>query len=321
MRTRVSAGARLHFGFTNLSLVHERLYGSLGVGLDEPRVTVAAEPAGEVDCDHPDAAGYARRAAELLGVDGAAVRVKAEFPCHVGLGSGTQLALCTLAAVARAHAKEPKVRERAPALDRGGRSGVGVAAFEAGGFVLDAGHPTERFTAERPARGEWRVPPVTARHDVPERWRFVLVLPDIEPGRNGEDENESMRATVEGADPTVADRISARVTRHVLPAVADDDPGAFGAGVAEVGRLNGTWYADEQGGIYRPPVGAVVDELGADPAVSGAGQSSWGPAVYGVTTAEAADDARAAGERALDAAGVDGRVEIVAARNRGAAFQ
>ena len=41
---RASVGARLHFGFCNLSLSHERLYGALGLGLAEPRVVVDAEP-------------------------------------------------------------------------------------------------------------------------------------------------------------------------------------------------------------------------------------------------------------------------------------
>jgi len=45
---RVSAGARLHFGFCNLSLSHERLYGALGLGLAEPRVVVDAEPDSEI---------------------------------------------------------------------------------------------------------------------------------------------------------------------------------------------------------------------------------------------------------------------------------
>ena len=51
---RVAAGARLHFGFQNLSLAHERLYGSLGVGLDSPRVVVTADPAEDVRCDYDD---------------------------------------------------------------------------------------------------------------------------------------------------------------------------------------------------------------------------------------------------------------------------
>ncbi|WP_276301922.1 beta-ribofuranosylaminobenzene 5'-phosphate synthase family protein [Halorussus lipolyticus] len=316
--TRVAAGARLHFGFQNLSLAHERLYGSLGVALDSPRVVVTADPADEVRCAHDAASEYARQAVELLGVPGADVTVEEALPRHVGLGSGTQLALTVVSAVARAHDCDPAVRERAPKLGRGGRSGVGVAAFESGGFVLDSGHPTERFTADRPPRGEWSVPAVAARHAVPEDWRFVVVLPDSEPGRSGDDEEASMRSVVERADPTLADEIAAVVTRRLLPAVAEADAERFGAAVAEVGRLNGAWYADEQGGVYRPPVGELVAELSESPAIAGAGQSSWGPAVYGVTTECRADAAREAAHAALSAAGVGGEVLVAGPRNRGA---
>jgi len=321
MSVRVAAGARLHVGFLNLSLARERLYGSLGVALDEPRVEVTAAPAESVDCDHERGRGHVARACELLGVPGASVSVESELPPHVGLGSGTQLALAVFAAVARAHDRETTVREHAPALGRGGRSGVGVAAFESGGFVLDAGHPAGQFTSERPERGEWTVPPVAARHAIPDDWRFLLVLPDAEPGKAGSDEDDSMRAVVEGADSGLADRISAVVIDRVLPAVATGDVDAFGEGVAEVGRLNGAWYAGEQGGVYRPPAGDVVDALGDSPAVAGAGQSSWGPAVYGVTDCERADAAREAGQQALDHAGVDGQVRIAEPRNTGARIE
>lgn len=318
MSVRVESAGRLHFGFLNLSLSHDRLYGSLGVALDEPRVVVDAAPAGDVRCDHPRAREYAAHACDVLDVPGADVAVREELPVHAGLGSGTQLALSVLAAVARAHDRAPSVREHAPELGRGGRSGVGVATFESGGFVLDAGHPTGLFTTDAPPRGEWTVPAVTARHRLPGDWRFVLVLPDADPGKTGAGEDESMRAAVEAADPGLADRISGVVTRRVLPAVANGDADAFGAAVAEVGRLNGAWYADEQGGVYRPPVGAVVDSLAGSPAVAGAGQSSWGPAVYGVTDAERADAAEEAGRAALDAAGVAGDVRVVEPRNEGA---
>ncbi|MFB6269669.1 MAG: beta-ribofuranosylaminobenzene 5'-phosphate synthase family protein [Halobacterium sp.] len=318
MSVRVESGGRLHFGFLNLSLSHDRLYGSLGVALDGPRVVVDAERAERVDCGHERAREYAERACEVLDVPGASVTVREELPVHAGLGSGTQLALSVLAAVATAYDRAPAVRAHAPELGRGGRSGVGVAAFEDGGFVLDAGHPTGLFTTAAPARGEWTVPPVAARHDVPDDWRFVLVLPDADPGKDGESEDESMRAAVEAADPGLADRISGVVTRSVLPALATGDADAFGAAVAEVGRLNGAWYADEQGGVYRPPVGGIVDALAGSPAVAGAGQSSWGPAVYGVTDASRADAAEEAGRAALDAVGVGGDVRVVAPRNEGA---
>lgn len=321
MSVRVTTGARLHFGFQNLSLARERLYGSLGVTLDEPRLSVEAETAPEVHCSNDDARPYVHRAVELLDLPGASVTVTEGLPRHVGLGSGTQLALATFVAVARAYGEPDAVRPHAPALDRGGRSGVGVATFERGGFVMDAGHPTERFTTARPDRGTWTVPEVTARQAIPEDWRFVLVLPDSRPGRSGEVENESMRSVIERADASIADEISQVMTQQVLPALADEDRETFGRAVAEIGKLNGAWYTDEQGGVYRPPVGTIVDELTADHAVSGAGQSSWGPATYGVTDRAHADGAREAAHAALDAADVSGEVSLVVPRNDGACVE
>jgi len=184
--------------------------------------------------------------------------------------------------------------------------------------LLDAGHPTARFTTDRPADGDWTVPPVAARHPVPDDWRFLLVSPAADPGRSGGAEEESMRAVVERAAPDPADRTAGLVTRRVLPAAAEGDAAAFGAAVAAVGRRNGAWYADEQGGLYRPPAGELVDALDGAAAVHGAGQSSWGPTVYGVVAAGREDAAREAGREALAAAGVDGSVRIVRGRNRGA---
>ncbi|WP_336001930.1 beta-ribofuranosylaminobenzene 5'-phosphate synthase family protein [Halorientalis halophila] len=312
MTARAVAGARLHFGFQNLSLARERLYGGVGVALEEPRVVVEADPADTVHCDDDLVAAQARTAVDLLEVSGADVTVTERLPRHVGLGSGTQLALATLAAVAAAHDREPSFRERAPAMGRGGRSGVGVAVAERGGFLVDGGHPTELFTAAPPADGEWTVPPVTARHELPDDWRFVVAVPDVSAGRSGDREDESMRAVVERADPGIADEIGGVLLRRVLPAAAEGDRATFGAGVATLGRLNGAWYADEQGGVYRPPAGRIVDELSDCPAITGTGQSSWGPAVYAVTDAARADEARAAARDALESVGVDGRVVVSA---------
>ncbi|MCQ4333172.1 GHMP kinase [Natronomonas sp. F2-12] len=317
MRVRVDVGARLHFGFQNLSLAHERLYGGVGVALDSMGIVLRAEPADEVLCDWPVFSDYAERSCAILGVDGVEIDVVEALPRHVGLGSGTQAALATLVAVARAHGRSPSVRERAPELNRGGRSGVGVATFESGGFVVDAGHPTEQFTTDPPAAGEWTVPAVTARHDVPDSWRFLVVLPDGETGRSGDREDESMRSAVENADPSVADSLSALLVRRLLPAVAEGRLEAFGDAIGAFGRLNGAWYADEQGGVYRPPAGRIIDALSDVAAIRGVGQSSWGPAVYGLTDVSYAGKAVSAAERVLSGLDIDGRIHIAAPRNRG----
>ena len=314
----VETSARLHFGFQNLALAHDRLYGGVGVALAEPGVVVSADPAPGVVCDDPVVEPFVADAVERLGVDGARVSVEERFRRHAGFGSGTQLALATLIAVARANDEYADARTHAPELGRGGRSGVGVATFEDGGFVVDAGHPTERFTSRPPADGSWTVPNPIVQRALPREWRFVLVTPDTEAGRSGRPEEQSMRAVVERADPGIADDVAHLLTRRLLPAVAEQDVTEFGAAIARLGRLNGAWYADEQGGVYRPPAGELVDSLGDSPVIYGAGQSSWGPTVYGVTRERDVDEARAAARAALGTVAEDGTVRVATPRNTGA---
>ncbi|PSP95755.1 GHMP kinase [Halobacteriales archaeon QS_4_62_28] len=313
----VTTAARLHFGFQNLALANERLYGGVGVALDEPQLVVDAQRADEIVCDDGEAESYLRRVVATLGVEGARLSVRERMPRHMGLGSGTQLAMAILVAVARAHDREVEPRERAPDLGRGGRSGVGVATFESGGFVVDGGHPTERFTSEPPANGDWTVPPVIARHELPDNWRFLLVVPDVEPGASGAEEDRHMRQAVERADAGIADDVAATLTRLLLPAAAEGDHRRFGTGGARLGRLNGAWYADEQGGVYRPPAGRIVERLTQQPAVAGAGQSSWGPAVWGLTTRGNVDTAMTGVEMALSDLSIEADVRVACPRNEG----
>jgi len=161
------------------------------------------------------------------------------------------------------------------------------------------------------------VPEPIARHGLPEDWRFVLVLPEGA-GKSGQPEERSMRQVVERADPGVADEIATLLVRRLLPAAAEGDLSTFGSAVARLGRLNGAWYADEQGGVYRPPAGPLVARLSESPAVYGAGQSSWGPTVYGVTREADSRAAAAAAEAALEDAGVAGEIRTVRPRSSGA---
>ncbi|MFP4625008.1 MAG: beta-ribofuranosylaminobenzene 5'-phosphate synthase family protein [Natronomonas sp.] len=315
---RVSVGSRLHVGFQNLSLSHERLYGGVGVAIEDPRIELTAAPADAVTCDDETVAAFARSVCDLIDVDGIDIEVESTLPRHVGLGSGTQLALSTLAAIGEAYGIEPRIRDRAPWLGRGGRSGVGVATFESGGFVVDAGHPTERFTTEPPATGDWDVPAVISRCPVPEEWRFLVVTPDAPKGRSGRLEDRSVRSVVESADPMVADDLAILLLRRLLPALATGRLEPFGDAVSEFGRLNGVWYADEQGGVYRPPAGKILDALADVSAITGLGQSSWGPTVYGIIDVDRAGEARRGAADVLDAAGLEAMIRIVEPRNEGA---
>ncbi|MFB6162382.1 MAG: beta-ribofuranosylaminobenzene 5'-phosphate synthase family protein [Halococcoides sp.] len=313
----VRMGSRLHFGFQNLSLARDRLYGGIGVGITRPTIEIEAERAETIATDDAVTEPYLRAVCAHLDVPGAELSVRERPTHHAGFGTGTRLALGSLRAVGAAYGRSVDLRAAAPALGRAGRSGVGVATLEAGGVVIDGGHATEKFTTDPPATGEWSTPPVLARHAVPPDWRFLLVTPTSTVGPAGDAEDDQIRAAVERADPGIADEVATLVTQRLLPAIATGDRAAFGRAITRLGRLNGAWYADEQGGVYRPPAGTLVDELGSNAAVDGVGQSSWGPTVYGLTDRTRADRAREAGRDALRAADVEGRIRVVEPASEG----
>lgn len=294
MRVRVETPARLHFGFLDLSGESGRLYGGLGVGVDRPRAVVEAEPASGVEVvGADDSAEHFERlvseAVDTLDVQGARVDVVDSLPRHVGLGSGTQHASAVLEAVGRANGVSP-TRDDVRELGRGVRSGVGRGVFERGGFVADAGHPPDADHEDR------KVPAITAHHPLPTNWRFVVAVPEGK-GAHGEDEERSMERVV-GTDERIAEEVRREFVARVLPGAAEGDAALFGAGVEEIDRLNGEWYSDsgEQGGVYDDASAGVIEQFKQMKSVAGAGQSSWGPAAYALTTQEHADEVAAAVE-------------------------
>jgi len=84
------------------------------------------------------------------------------------------------------------------------------------------------------------------------------------------------------------------------------DLAEFGAALSEVQRVTGGWFADAQGGVFAPgQSGALVERL-REWGATGVGQSSWGPAVYGLVA-----DAAAAGLIAARARGIVGPGGVV----------
>ncbi len=287
--------------------------------LVSPRDTagdLVANSADEIVAPDPLVREYAHRAVELLDVPGVEIVLEERLPRHVGLGSGTQLALSVLAGTARAHGLEPRVRDHAPAMGRGGRSGVGVATFEAGGFVVDAGHPTARFTTEPPAEGDWTVPPVVSRHDLPQSGGFSSSFPT--PSRDG-----TATTKIEVCEPSSSapiprsptkSRASSRGNCFRPPRRVASRSSARRSPRSAARTVAGT---RTHRAASSAPAGELVEALEHCRVLSGVGQSS-GPVVYGVTDRDHADEAAAAAEDALADRGLEGRVVVSAPATDGA---
>jgi beta-ribofuranosylaminobenzene 5'-phosphate synthase len=304
---RVEAPARLHMGMLDAAGGGVRWFGGLGVAFIPPAAVVEASSSDDITAEGPDAEralAVARRSREALGLPGGVgVRVVEAIPPHVGLGSGTKLALAVTAALAALAGQTPEPGTIARAAGRGARSAVGLWTFVLGGLVVEGGR---RPGVERPA-------PLLARHAMPDEWRCVLVIPHAEPGLSGRAEEEAFGQLRPDSDRAAL--IAQVVLTSLLPGLAERDLAEFGAALTRVQRLVGESFASVQGGVFHPRAGDLVDallRLGA----AGAGQSSWGPAVYGIVGDEQAGSELA---RRMDTelAG-GGRVEVVSFDNRGA---
>ena len=303
---RVEAPARLHLGMLAVAGDGGRRFGGLGVSVSRPAVVLEAERADELSAEGADAEralAFARRSRDALGLAGGAhLRVVQAIPGHVGLGSGTKLALAVTQALAALESRDIDAPGLAEAAGRAARSAVGMWTFALGGLVVEGGHHPG---VERPA-------PLLARHPVPDEWRAVLAVPAAEPGLSGGEEEAAFGRLVPAPERSAA--IAQLVVTSLLPALVERELDEFGAALTRIQELVGDSFADAQGGRFHPRAAPLVDALlrfGA----AGAGQSSWGPTVYGVVGSEAAGRELA---RRMEGEVGDGSVDVVAFDNHGA---
>ncbi len=289
MKILIETSARLHLGLIDMNGELGRLYGSIGVAIDRPLLKLQAEhlpdePDGGVTTTGADAAritAYARRFLAAHPLPGT-VRLEAlsVIPPHVGFGSGTRLALAVGTVLSRLARLDLEPAELARLLDRGKHSGIGIATFERGGLVVDGGHAL--------ARPGHRSPPVLFHHAVPPAWRFVVAIPEAPAGLAGDAEKQAFEA-LPSAPGSFVEKICRLLVMQMLPALIEGDLVPFGEALTRIQQLVGDSFAAVQGGRYANTISGALVAHWLDHGAVGAGQSSWGPAVYAL----AGDDVEA----------------------------
>ncbi len=279
----VETRARLHFGVLDLRGDRGRWFGGIGAAAPGPTTQVSACAAGNlvvVGEDADRAAEFAKRFLTHHEIQGGAhVRVHHALPPHAGLGSGTQLALAVARALAEVHGITADVAQLANAVGRGRRSAIGMWTFSGGGLVVEGGH--------RPADGGMSAGPLLARLPFPASWRCVVAVPDTASGLSGKDEAAAFERLPAPPGGEV-EHVSHLVLMALLPALADGDIDAFGGALTEIQETTGRWFAPVQGGTFAPGPGEALVRRMGEWGAAGVGQSSWGPAVYGIVAGDAA---------------------------------
>jgi beta-ribofuranosylaminobenzene 5'-phosphate synthase len=304
----VFAPARLHLGFVDLNGGHGRRFGSLGLALDDIGTRVRARVARGFSVSGEDAPRAQRHLAKLrrqLKLQRpVALTIEQSLQPHSGLGSGTQLALAVGTAAAQLNGLDVSPRQIADLLDRGNRSGIGLGAFEYGGFLVDGG------------RGSLPgAPPLISRLHFPDAWRVILLFDPHAQGLHGTNEARAFRELAPFPQER-AGELAHAVLLRALPAVAEQDLATFGAAINLIQQVIGDYFASAQGGRYiSARVGEALTWMQSQ-GVQCAGQTSWGPTGFAIVAdEEQAKELLKSGVRRLRGAGLDQR--ICRARNRG----
>lgn len=268
-KVSVIAAARLHMGFMDLSGSLGRHFGSIGVALNEINTHLSLATAPELiisGCAPQRTEKTLKHFCKVLNVaDTLHIHFESMIPEHVGLGSGTQLALAIGSALNAFYNLGLSVRDIAKLSDRGARSGIGIGVFEKGGLVVDGG------------RGEnTETPPVISQMSIPEEWRFILVFDERGQGLHGQQEVNAFKELPPFPQQEAA-RLCYLLLMQGLPAVAENDLFKFGEVITQLQQSVGEHFAAAQGGVFTSKeVAQAMDYLQQQGAVA-IGQTSWGP--------------------------------------------
>jgi beta-RFAP synthase len=305
----VEAPARLHFGVLDLRGSLGRWFGGIGAAAPGPTLCVSASAASTLDVSGPNAERATELAKTFLAhyqlTAGVRLHVERALPEHAGLGSGTQLALAIARAVAEVHGVNAETSELACVMGRGRRSGIGTWTFAGGGLVVEGGHRPD-------APG---IAPLLARVPFPPSWRCVVAVPTPARGISGDAEAAAFAGLPPPPERDV-ERVAHLVLMGLLPALADADIASFGAALTAIQAITGQWFAPAQGGTFASGPGEELVRRMAEWGAAGVGQSSWGPAVYGVVDGEEAG--RRLADRVRSVLSPDGLVHVGPFRAEGA---
>jgi beta-RFAP synthase len=311
MKVYIKTPARLHFGLIELNGDLGRMFGGLGVGINKPNVSLEAYPSSKLIVNGENSEllkTLVDRFKETYNVkSNVTIDVKQTIPEHCGLGSGTQLALAVATAMAKLFKVKAPTRELAAAMGRMQRTCVGTSIFAQGGFVVDGGKNTEDNSL---------LPPLIFRKPFPEEWRFVVAIPNAPKGLSNEKETKAFKK-VAPMPPEGVGRICRLIMMKLLPALVEHDIGSFGEALTQIQNVLGDNFAEVQGGRYTNASAVENIEFMQRLGAYGVGQSSWGPALYGLVTKEKTKETQSKLQAFLNKK-TGGQVFLAKAANRGA---
>jgi beta-ribofuranosylaminobenzene 5'-phosphate synthase len=313
MKVKIRTPSRIHISLIDLNGALGRVDGGVGLALEEPFIEIIAEEADESEgvivegSKNERYRDVAKKVSSIFNSGGLKLRVLHEYEPHIGLGSGTQISLAVAKAYAEIYRIDKSVEELAYIVGRGGTSGIGVAAFRVGGFVVDGGHSRNEKKDFLPSSASKATPPpLISRLEFPD-WKIFLAVPSKK-GFYGHKEVNLFQENCPIPLEEVRE-LAHLILMKLLPSVVEEDVQTFGDALWRIQHLGFKKVEVDQ---YGEKIWNVMGE--AREVFPAVGMSSTGPTVYCISDSGRKKDL----ESIFKEAEMNFVVFETVARNRGA---
>lgn len=280
----INAPARLHLGFYNF-IEKKTIYGGLGLAIEKPFVKIIVEKSSKLIIEnktkiHVD--DIIDNIIDKLDIRKFKLIIEKAIPRHVGLGSTTQLSLSIALALTKLYNLKYNIRELATILGRGYVSGIGIGVFEKGGLIIDSGR---KYSGDKlkPVKNPADLPYIIARYVLPKNWYFIIIIPSGIRGLREEEEEPILEKPIDFSKKLQYELYSTLLL-ELIPSIIKQDITAFGKALSKIQYITGKYFSKYQDGIFCCKESREIAKLLLKAGSYCVGQSSWGPAIYGLTT-------------------------------------
>ena len=263
---QIIAPARLHFGFLEInSNYHNNSFGGIGLSIDKfyTKIKVTKNIKINIKGKRLD------KASLLLNTFCKKQKIKPKFllnvkkstPQHIGLGSGTQLALSIGKAISELSNLNLEIEKIGKILNRNRRSNIGLLNFKEGGFLIDLKIKNKSFTNINKIL-------------FPEEWKIILIK-DSKQGLHGKKEIEAFKRIKKIPKKNIS--LTSLVIKKIYPSLIENNFEKFCKAITKLQNVMGEYFNLSQGGRFSSPEVYNILNFLKKENILGYGQTSWGP--------------------------------------------
>lgn len=289
----IKSPSRLHLGLIDMNGSYGRLDGGIGLTIKDPNFILYAEPAEKgITIEFNDNFSFtdsikhecnkkitsaAEKVINFYDVDeGFYFRVDRAYLPHSGLGSGTQIALSTGKLICEHIGQESNGYGLGKITGRGGTSGIGVFAFDQGGFIVDGGHSIKEKSSFLPSSASKASPPqLFGRYEFPEEWGVLLVILKSDVSVNGQKEVNIFQEYCP-IDRKEVELFSHLTFVNLIPFLLEKDLPCFGNIINKIQTIG---FKKIEVSLQSDNIKALMNKL-TEIGAYAVGMSSFGPTVY-----------------------------------------